>query len=294
MTHVKSESLKMPDVLLTPEELQEKLKSESNIRVVDGSWQFPVTGRDPRKEYEEAHIPGAVFFNIDGCCDTFSKYDNMLPTAEEFGKFVEELGIDNDTWVVVYDNSDMGMFSAQRVWWTFRVYGHDKVSILNGGLPKWKEAGLPTESGVTKVKKTTFKATYKPEMVKTFEEVERNIKEKTFQLLDARPPGRFNGSAPEPRADIESGHIPGAVNVPFGMILDPASKTVKNVEALRKTFDTKGVDLSKPVVVSCGSGMTATGLYLAALLCGKTDVQVYDGAWTEWYFRSKPEQRVKS
>ncbi|XP_014681933.1 PREDICTED: 3-mercaptopyruvate sulfurtransferase-like [Priapulus caudatus] len=263
------------------------------FHVVDGSWQFPHTGRDVKKEFTAAHIPGSVKFVLDECCDRGSPYDQMLPSGEQFASYVGGLGVGSDCHVVVYDNSEMGMFSAQRVWWLFRSFGHDNTSILNGGLPAWKAAGLPMQSGEVQTESKVFKAKFRPEMVASYADVQANLAERSFQLADARPPGRFNGKDAEPRKDIESGHVPDAVNIPFGMILNQETKTVKTPEQLKKIFEMKKIDLRQPLVIMCGSGMTATGIYLAAFACGKTDMKVYDGSWTEWALRSKPEHRIK-
>ncbi|CAH1273494.1 MPST [Branchiostoma lanceolatum] len=276
--------------------LAERLASPSLssrvIRVLDCSWYLPKQKRDQRGEYKLQHIPGALFFDQEDCCDKASSYDNMLPSPEDFESYVGSLGVDNNTHVVVYDGSDMGLFSAQRVWWMFRVFGHPLVSVLNGGLAKWRAEGRGVSNEIPKVDKAAFKATYTPALVRDFDFMTTNLADKTAQVVDARPPGRFNGTEPEPRADCEPGHIPNSLNMPFGKILDPESKTVKPPEKLREVFAAAGADLSGPMVATCGSGMTACGLVLAAYLCGKEDVPVFDGAWVEWFKRAKPENII--
>ncbi|KAL5019335.1 hypothetical protein ScPMuIL_005057 [Solemya velum] len=265
-----------------------------DIRILDGSWYLPSMKRNTAEEYRQKHIPEAVFFSIDECSDTSSNLDHMLPESSFFEKYVGGLGVNNQTHVVVYDsNETFGLFSAQRVWWTFRAFGHEKVSVLDGGLAKWCSEGRSVTSDATKVSSEIFKANFCSSSVKSFKDIENNIEVmKLFQLLDARPAGRFNGTAPEPRAEIKPGHIPGAINIPFMNIMDPEKKIVKTKEELVSLFEGAGVDLERPIVVSCGSGVTACCLALAAHICGLRDVPVYDGAWTEWFLKAKPDQKV--
>ncbi|KAK7507157.1 hypothetical protein BaRGS_00001092 [Batillaria attramentaria] len=273
--------------------LAEKLStSPKNFRVLDGSWHLPIANRNARAEYEAKHIPGAQFFDIDECADKSTKLSHMLPKPSEFEAYVGKLGISNDTHVVVYDNNDkFPLFSAQRVWWTFRTFGHDKVSVLEGGLRKWCNENNPVTDSVEKVPEEKFKATFRPNLVKNFEDVESNqFSSRAFTLVDARPAGRFEGTAPEPRPDIKSGCIPNSVNLPFMDVMDLERQTFKSKEELQKIFEQRGIDLTKPIIGSCGSGISACLVALAAYVCGKDDVAVYDGSWTEWYQRAKPEQ----
>lgn len=193
-------SARQASALVSTQWLAERL-GKPGIKIVDGTWHLPVAKRDPKAEFAQSHIPGAQFFEIDGCC-TPSKAPHMLPKADQFAEYVRnKLGIDNDSHVVVYDNHDkFAMFSAQRVWWTFRVFGHEKVSVLEGGLPKWMENGGEVTEKVDSVVPTKFSANFMPNLVKSFEDVEVNISKKEFQLMDARPVPRFEGKAPEPRA----------------------------------------------------------------------------------------------
>ncbi|XP_016533881.1 3-mercaptopyruvate sulfurtransferase-like isoform X2 [Poecilia formosa] len=258
------------------------------LRVLDGSWYLPKSKRNTREEFLQKHIPGASFFNIDECCDKSSPYDHMLPTASDFSQYVNDLGIGNDTHVVVYDTSDFGSFSAPRVWWMFRVFGHNSVSVLDGGFKHWVADGHPVASDYTKPEKTDFKASLNQSWVKSYEDVLENIKTKKVQVVDARSGGRFQGTDPEPRGDIQSGHFLGAINMPYTTFLEPNGKH-KSTEALTKLFENAGVDPKKPIWASCGSGVTACHVLLAADRLGHTDLYLYDGAWVEWFKRASPE-----
>ena len=186
--------------LVSVKQLTEALcKSPKNLRILDSSWHMPGTNRNPFAEYLEGHIPGALFFDIDDCCNKNSDYEHMLPSPTQFEKYAGKLGINNETHVVLYDNNEMGLFSAPRVWWTFKIFGHNAVSILNGGFPKWLAEGQPVTKDIKNVDKEIFKAKFKSAGVKSFEEIQRNIHEKEFQMADARPSGRFYGIDPEPR-----------------------------------------------------------------------------------------------
>ncbi|XP_041363650.1 3-mercaptopyruvate sulfurtransferase-like [Gigantopelta aegis] len=263
-----------------------------NLRVIDASWHLPNTGRNAREEYVSKHIPDAQFFDIDECIDKDSPYIHMMPSTKEFEDYVGKLGINNHTHVVVYDNNEkFGTLSAPRVWWAFRAFGHTMVSILDGGFPKWCQEHKPTTSKLATCSPEKFTAAFNSSMVKYFDDIKENLSKKQFQLMDARPPGRFMGTDPEPRPSIKPGHIPGSVNIPFFSIMDPDSKLLKEKDGLQKMFTEAGIHLDKPVVASCGSGVSACCLVLAAHLCGNDNVPVYDGAWTEWFMRSKPEER---
>ncbi|XP_071107434.1 3-mercaptopyruvate sulfurtransferase-like isoform X1 [Haliotis cracherodii] len=263
------------------------------IRIIDASWHLPTSGRNGKLEFEQKHIPGAQFFDIDECANKSSPFGHMLPGPDEFEAYVGDLGIGNNTHVIVYDNNELfGLFSAQRVWWTFRVFGHAKVSVLDGGFPKWCRENNLTSSESRSVSINRFKANFNPAFVKSFGDVKRNIDDKQFQLVDARAPGRFQGISPEPRQNIKPGHIPGSINIPFMDVLDPDTKTMKTATELKQLFASANVDLSKPVTVSCGSGVSACCIALAAYQCGKEDVSIYDGSWTEWYLRALPSDRA--
>ncbi|XP_068108042.1 3-mercaptopyruvate sulfurtransferase [Hyperolius riggenbachi] len=265
---------------------------KSNIRILDASWHLPKTGRDGWREFKERHIPGAFYFDLDGCSDRTSPYDHMLPSADQFSEYMGKLGVSNSSHVVVYDASDLGSFSAPRVWWMFRVFGHPHVSVLDGGLRAWLREGHPVNSGKEPwPKPTEFQAKLDKSNVVGHEEIEEFTEKRNFQLVDARIEGRFRGLEPEPREGIESGHIPHAVNIPFPSLLTEEGLE-KSPEELKRIFQQKGIDLSKRLVATCGSGVTACHIALASFLCGKEDTAIYDGSWVEWYMRAKPEDIV--
>ncbi|XP_059537623.1 3-mercaptopyruvate sulfurtransferase isoform X1 [Myotis daubentonii] len=261
------------------------------LQLLDASWYLPKLGRDGRREFEERHIPGAAFFDIDQCSDRTSPYDHMLPSAAHFAEYVGHLGVGADTHVVVYDASDQGLYSAPRVWWMFRAFGHRTVSLLDGGLRNWLRQGLPLSSGKSRPASAEFRATLDPTFVKTYEDIKENLESRRFQVVDARAAGRFQGTEPEPRDGIEPGHIPGTVNIPFTDFMTTEGLE-KTPEEIRRMFQDKKVDLSQPLVATCGSGVTACHVALGAYLCGKPDVAIYDGAWVEWYMRAQPEEVI--
>lgn len=266
---------------------------DPKLRILDGSWHQPFTKRSGFEEWKTQHIPGALFFDIVKCADTSDpKMVFMPPTPEKFEEYVGRLGINNDTHVVVYDNNEMlGMFSSARVWWLFRLFGHDRVSILDGGFPAWKRAtkqpvNLAT-SLVEKVEFQPFKAQYRPELVKSYEDVVDNVKAdgKLFQLISARPPGRFQGTEPEPNPALKSGHVPGAHNIPLPAIIDQKTKKMKGMEGLRTAFE--GIDLSKPITAMCTGGVSSSFIVFALhLLRVPNDVAIYEGSWPEWQRRA--------
>ena len=259
---------------------------EPDLRVVDGSWHMPQAKRDPAREFAEAHLPGAVFFPIDTIADTTSGLPHMLPSPDVFAKAVGALGIGDGDRVVVYDSRNV--VSAARVWWTFRVFGHDAIAVLDGGLPKWRSEGRAVEGGQAKPTPRTFTAKFRPELVRDLAQVKANIDTGREQVLDARSRGRFAGAEPEPRPGLRSGHIPGSLNLPYDELHAPDG-TLRSAAVLREAFIEAGIDLAQPVVTTCGSGITASVLALALHRVGRTDVAVYDGSWTEWGARVPPE-----
>ncbi|WP_128254836.1 3-mercaptopyruvate sulfurtransferase [Falsirhodobacter deserti] len=245
-----------------------------DVVVLDGSWHMPAEGRDPAAEYGAGHIPGARFFDIDAI-SADSHLPHMAPSAEMFGAAIGAMGIGGATQVVVYDAS--GVRSAARVWWLFRLMGHDAVAVLDGGLPKWQAEGRPLTTEVPQPLAEAVTPIPQPARIRTAEQVA----EGRAQVVDARAAARFRGEAPEPRPGLRTGHIPGSRNLPFGQLLNPDG-TMKPVEDLRQAFVAAGIDLERPVITSCGSGITAAVLSLALERLGHRDHALYDGSWTEW------------
>jgi thiosulfate/3-mercaptopyruvate sulfurtransferase len=270
------------DPLVTTDWLAKHL-GEADLRVVDGTWHMPQLGRDARAEFEAAHVPGAVFFDIDAIADRATTLPHMLPAADEFAAAVGGLGIGSDDRVVVYDTR--GVVSAARVWWTFRVFGHDAVAVLDGGLKKWRAEGRAVERGRAALPRRTFRARLRPELVRDLSAMRANLDRRAAQVLDARSAGRFAGTEPEPRAGLRGGHIPGSLNLPYETLYR-ADGTLRPPDELRSAAVAAGVDLGRPIVTTCGSGVTASVLALALYLAGRTDVAVYDGSWSEWGARS--------
>jgi thiosulfate/3-mercaptopyruvate sulfurtransferase len=250
---------------------------DPRIAIVDGSWFLPTANRQPHEEYLAGHIPGAVFFDIDGIADTSSGLPHMLLGPDEFGRQVGALGIGDGMTIVLYDEA--GLFSAPRVWWEFLAMGATDVRILEGGGPKWRAEGRPLATGETHRPPAKFTARFNPGMVRGFADMQATIARRG-QIADARPRGRFAGRDPEPRPGLVSGHMPGATSLPATDLV--ANGALRPVGELRQMFDEAGVDLTQPIVTSCGSGVTASTLMLALKLAGASDVAVYDGAWAEW------------
>ena len=267
------------ETLVTTQWLQERL-GDASVRVVDGSWHMPSLKRDAVAEFRDTHVPGAVYFDIDRIADTTSSLPHMVPDEDTFAERVGALGIGDDHLVVVYDTTGMG--SAPRVWWMFRLFGHERVSVLDGGLPKWLAENRPTESGDATPQAVPFTAHRNDGLVRSVEQLLENLRTPREQVLDARSAGRFNATEPEPRAGLRGGRIPGSFNRPFVDLYDADSRTMKPASELQALFDASGVDRSRPIVTSCGSGVTACNLALGLHLLGHADVAVYDGSWTEW------------
>jgi thiosulfate/3-mercaptopyruvate sulfurtransferase len=252
-----------------------------DLKIIDGSWYLPAERRDPATEHREARLPGAVFFDIDAIADQETALPHMLPGAAEFAAAVGALGISNDDRVVAYDGA--GQLGASRVWWTFSVFGHERVAVLDGGLPKWRAEGRPLVAGIERPKPVRYVAKPKdPALVRSYEQVRANLETGEEQVLDLRSAGRFRATEPEPRPGLRGGHIPGSLNLPLPALLDPASKTFLPPERLRAAFVGAGLDPSRPVVTSCGSGIAASVAKVALHLAGFERVAVYDGSWTEW------------
>ena len=250
------------------------------IRVVDGSWYLPGSGRDAATEYAAGHIPGAVFFDIDASSDPISPLPHMLPTAERFAERMAGLGLSDSDHIVVYDGSGLNL-SAPRVWWTFRTFGHDRVSVLDGGIGKWRREHRPIEQGIVTLPPGRFTAGLDRAAVRDLASVRANISQPVEQLVDTRSAGRFAGVEPEPRPGLRSGHVPGSVNLPFTDLVRPDGTMLPPAE-LRRRLAEASIDLSRPVVATCGSGTSACALVLSLHLIGHTQAAVYDGAWAEW------------
>jgi thiosulfate/3-mercaptopyruvate sulfurtransferase len=251
---------------------------QSGLRVIDASWHLPTTARKGDAEFREGHIPGAVFFNIDAIADTSTGLPHMLPDEAAFAKAMGELGLGDGMCFVIYDS--LGLFAAARVWWTLRAFGARDVFILEGGLPKWTHEGRPLETGEAHPEPTTFTPRLDRSMVAVIEDVKAALAEGSAQVVDARPADRFEGRAPEPRPGLKSGHMPGALNLPFGDVLEHGR--LKRKEALAETLRAHGVDLSRPVLTTCGSGVSAAILALAVEEAGGSLAGLYDGSWAEW------------
>ena len=271
--------------LVTTDWLAERL-GKPGIVVVDGSYYLPAHKREAHKEYREAHIPGAVFFDLEKVADDSSDLPHMLPGPDQFGEAAGKLGIAKDDTVVVYDGA--GLMSAPRVWWTFRLFGAEKVFILDGGMPKWKAENRPTEAGEVKPAAKTFDAEMKTGQVAMHSDVQMAFNNNSAQVVDARPADRFHGKAPEPRPGVASGHMPGALNVPSAGVIEDGRLAAP--ERIRKTFQDAGVDLDKPIITTCGSGVTAAALWLALDAIGHKPQALYDGSWAEW--GSRPDMPV--
>jgi thiosulfate/3-mercaptopyruvate sulfurtransferase len=251
---------------------------EPDLGVIDASWHLPPTGRNGDAEFRQGHIPGAVFFNIDVIADTASGLPHMLPDAGVFAKAMTALGLGDGMRFVVYDTH--GLFAAARVWWTLRAYGAHDASILAGGLPKWRHEGRPIETGDAHPKPRTFTPRLDPSVVASIDEVRKALASGAAQVVDARPADRFEGRAPEPRPGLESGHMPGSLNLPYIELLEHGH--LKSGAALSSAFAQHGVDLNEPVITSCGSGVSAAILALAVEEAGGTVAGLYDGSWAEW------------
>ncbi|MGO4706591.1 3-mercaptopyruvate sulfurtransferase [Microvirga sp. 2MCAF38] len=254
--------------------------NDANLVIIDA--RLPPAGAtpklDPRSFYAAEHIPGAVFFDIDAISDHSTDLPHMLPNAQAFAEAMAGLGIDEKKHIVVYDGDSL--FSAPRVWWTFRIFGVSNVSILDGGLKGWKADGYPTETGEVIRSPLTFSADFHADAVKNFGQIFDALKNRSAQVLDARSTERFSGQAPEPRPGLRAGHMPGSVNVPFTALLE--NGRLKSSDDLRKVFADKNVDLDQPIIASCGSGVTAAVLALGLETIGAKAVSIYDGSWSEW------------
>jgi thiosulfate/3-mercaptopyruvate sulfurtransferase len=266
----------MPDPLIPTEELADIL-GRCDLHIVDASWHLG--GRDARQEYHEGHIPGAVFFDIDEIADRSSDLPHMLPEPADFAAAVGALGIGDADQIVIYDS--LGMFSAARVWWTFRIMGARNVRVLDGGLPKWQREGRPVTDVEPPTQPAHFQPAFQAHLVKSLAQVREQLERGSAQLVDARPAARFRGEAPEPRQGLRSGHMPGALNLPLAELVRDDG-TFRSADELARLLARVGIDRTAPVTATCGSGITAAGIALALARLGREDIAIYDGAWAEW------------
>jgi thiosulfate/3-mercaptopyruvate sulfurtransferase len=268
-----------PEALVATEWLAARLAAP-DLRIVDGSWKMPGVTPTAREDYQRQHLPGAIFFDIDEIADTASPLPHMLPSPEKFAARMRALGIGDGHRIIVYDST--GLLSAGRVWWMFRVFGVSDVAVLDGGLGKWLAEGRPTTDEIPTPRERHFTAHVNTMLVRDKAAMLANLAGRREQVLDARARGRFEGTAPEPRVGLRSGRIPGSLNLPYDKVTDPATRTVLPAEQLRALFAAAGLDLARPVVTSCGSGVSAGALAFALHLVGHRDVALYDGSWAEW------------
>ncbi len=257
-----------------------------DIVILDASWHMPATKRDPRAEFLSRHIPGAQFFDIDGTSDPATTLPHMLPTPAKFASDVKKLGVGDGKKIICYDVA--GLFSAARCWWMFKVFGHDDVAVLDGGLPKWLAEGRAVAEGAAhRPQERHFTPRLRASMVRSLDDVANAIAAGSAQIADARSGPRFRGEEAEPRPGVRAGHMAGARNVHFSSVLN-SDGTLKPVDGLRQVFAAAGVDLARPVITSCGSGVTAAILSLALTELGVKDHALYDGSWTEWGGSNQP------
>ncbi|MBB5722910.1 thiosulfate/3-mercaptopyruvate sulfurtransferase [Loktanella ponticola] len=267
-----------PQTLVSADWLATHLK-DSDLRIFDATWFLPTMERDAKAEYDAGHIPGARFFDIDEISDQRSELPHMAPPVEKFMSRMRAMGVGDGHQVVVYDS--LGLFSAARVWWLFRLMGQKNIAVLDGGLPKWLAGGHPITKDKPTIRDRHMTVVPRNDLVKDVTQVARAAKLGDYTIIDARAADRFRGEADEPRAGMRKGHIPGAYNVPFTTLLN-ADGTMKEPDGIRAVFTTAGTDLTKPVITTCGSGVTAAVLALALERIGKTDHSLYDGSWSEW------------
>lgn len=268
----------MTDPMVSTDWLASRLQ-DPDVQVIDATWYMPGENRPGRAEFEAGHIPGAVFFDIDALSDPTSGLPHMLMSPETFAAAAGALGLRREATQIIYDGQ--GIFSAPRVWWTLKVMGFERVFVLDGGLVKWKVEGREIATGPDAPVATVVASGFDPDLVRNVAEVREALDDGHTQLIDARPPGRFTGEVPEPRAGLRGGHMPGARNLVWSAVVTP-EKTLRSADELTLAFEEAGVDLFRPVITTCGSGVTASVLALALTRLGYAGVPVYDGSWSEW------------
>ena len=267
-----------PRTLVSTAWLDAHLK-DPDLRVIDASWYLPAMGRDARAEYEAGHIPGARFFDIEEISETRSPLPHMAPPVEKFISRMRAMGIGDGHQVVIYDGA--GLYSAARVWWLFRLMGKTDVAVLDGGLPKWRAEGRPVDDLPPVIRDRHMTVNRQNQLVKDVTQVAHSAKLREAEIIDARAAARFRGEVPEPRPGLRTGHIPGSKNLPFTTLLN-ANGTMKDIPQLKALFEAAGVDLERPAITTCGSGVTAAVLSLALERIGHRNHALYDGSWTEW------------
>ena len=266
------------DALVSTEWLAANLEAP-DVRVVDATWCLPAQNRDPKAEYAQAHIPGAVYFDIDDVAEEASPYPHTVPSPAKFSARVRRLGLGDGLRIVVYDSNRF--VASARVWWMFRLFGHPEVAVLDGGLAKWRAEGRPVDDKPVRPTERHFTARQNNLLLRELDQIRANLTQRREQLVDARSAGRFAGREPEPRPGLRGGHIPGSRNVPYSELVRE-NGTLRSLPELRHAFAGAGVDLERPVVTTCGSGVSAGVLSLALYQLGLPDVPVYDGSWSEW------------
>tara|TARA_R110002124_G_scaffold100107_4_gene246575 strand:+ start:6077 stop:6925 length:849 start_codon:yes stop_codon:yes gene_type:complete len=265
--------------------------ADDDVKIMDGSWYLPQQNRDAIAEYAAGHIPGAVFFDLDANSDQTSELPHMMPDADKFAEAAASLGISNSDTVVIYDGA--GLMSAARIWWMFRAFGHEKVFVLDGGLPAWKRTGGSLQKGTVEVPMAQYRAMLDDGMIADWQDVVQVTEQHDHQVLDARSAERFKGLAPEPRAGVKSGHMPDAKNLPFQKLLTEDG-VFKSGSELKRAFEEAGIDLTQPVITTCGSGVTAAILSLGLSELGHSDNKLYDGSWAEWGWRPETAGKIIS
>ncbi|ASY56433.1 3-mercaptopyruvate sulfurtransferase [Sinorhizobium sp. CCBAU 05631] len=280
-----NENNKRSAFIVSPDWLEQRLDDPS-VKIVDAAWYLPAQKRDPKAEYQAAHIPGAVFFDQDAIADQASGLPHTLPSPEAFAEAVGAMGIGETDTIVVYDGP--GIFTAPRVWWMFRIMGARNVFVLDGGMDGWKAEGRPTTAEISSPAPRSFHASFDAKAITSFERMKDIVENRLAQVADARSAGRFSGEEAEPRAGMRSGHMPGARSLPSGTFSEAGK--LKDLDELRQSFAEAGIDLTKPVVTTCGSGVTAAIITLALQSLGHTDNTLYDGSWSEW--GSRPDTPV--
>lgn len=280
-SHSSTSNFKFKDdnALISCENLRQNLHCPG-LLILDATFFLPRQQRNALQEFALSHIPGSRFFDIDAIADLTSPLPHTLPSAEQFARQIGELGIDNNTWVIVYDNNHF--FASARAWWMFRVFGHNKVKILDGGLSRWQKLAFPLVSDVIKPAPITFKAGFNPELFVNLQQMRLIQQQTSKQILDARSEDSFNGQRPLNETDLQPGHMPGSINIPYQKLYTADDQTLLPLTQLQKVFLEAGVDLTKPMLTSCGSGVSAALLLLALYQMGIREVPMFDGSWAEW------------